>query len=158
MDGRTKVPVDTTVFTKRGLFDKSLIQIVDTAVIYEEFSQRYGVLQRLDDHIETSFYDIIRFYGNGCINFFIIDRDMQFSPQKLNPRYSGLQGLYYFEKGRIRIQLCGRTDQRGGQGLIYSTVKISGDTLYEKRDNSPFENIYVKRRFPEKFLSYTPYW
>ncbi len=158
LDGRTRVPVDTSIFTKRMKFEPSLLRIIDTGIIYEELNRRYGELSRLNNQLENLVYGTYRFYGDGRVSEFAITKQEPFTPLQFDPRYNGHQGVYYLEKGKIRMQLCAQVDQRGGFGLLYSTLRISGDTLFEKRDDLSYEEIYIKRSLPDSFFVFQPYW
>lgn len=158
-NGRTKVPAKSDVYKNREKFDISLLNLVNTNVIYERFNKDYNVLQRLDTHIETSIYGAYRFYPDGRFNLFFLDRNKPNDPNAFNPEYSGKRGVYYSEKDQIRYDLFAEINQWGWTGKQSGTFRFSGDTLYVQRDEFPKElDIYIKRELSPGYLNYNADW
>ena len=158
-NGRTKVPTKTLVYKNKVNFDKALLNVIDTGVVYEQFNKRYNVLQRLDNHIETSVYSSYRFYSDGSFNVFFMDRDKPLNPNDLNPEYNGKRGVYYLKEKTIRYDLFAETNQWGWIGKLIGEFTFSGDTLYVRRDESPKEvDIYIKRKLPPEYFQYKANW
>jgi hypothetical protein len=164
-DGITQVPVDTDVYANKIGFDKSLLDCIDTEAIYEEFDHQYIVLNRLDNHIETSIYATYRFYPDGRFNVFILDREMALDSNTFNPEFNGYRGIYYKENGKIRYDYFSSISELGYIGKITGTFKFNGDTLYVKRDDTKGinktihpVNIYIKRQLPLYYLDYKSNW
>lgn len=166
LNKRTKVPVDATAYNNKSKFNSLLLNNVDTSVIYEEFDTRYNILKRLDNHIESSIYNVYKFYPNGCINNFYLDRRNEPIPiNELNPLFTGYRGVYYSENNKIRYDLFAEIDQRQHTGKITGTLTFSGDTLYVKRDDRKGLNatdysteIYIKRKLPPEYFVYKADW
>jgi hypothetical protein len=158
-NGRTKVPTKTLVYKNKVNFEKALLNVVDTAVVYEEFNKRYNVLTRLDNHIETSFYAVYRFYPNGELNYFVLDRDRPQGTNDFNPEYKGYRGVYYSEKSKIKYDLFAPSNELRWIGKLTGEFTFSGDTLYVRRDESPKEvDIYIKRTLPPEYFQYKANW
>lgn len=104
-NGITEVPAKSKVYKNKVKFDESITHKVNTNVIYEEYDKRYGVLRRLDNHVERSVYGAYRFYPDGRFNKFGLDRKFPLSKEDFNPEYSGSRGVYYLEEDRIRSTL-----------------------------------------------------
>jgi hypothetical protein len=160
LNGVTKVPFNTEVYLNKLNFDNSLLNIVDTNVIYEEHNRRYNVLSRLDDHVETSFYGAYRFYPNGYFNYYTLDRSRSglLVSNDLNPEFDGQRGVYYKENSKIRFDLFAEINQNQWIGELNGTFTFSGDTLYVKRDVLEYTKIYVKRELPKECLNYKVDW
>ncbi len=159
-NGITKVPVDSTVYKNKSKFDKSLLTIIDTGVIYEEYRSEKKILSRLDSDITTSIYGVIRFYSNGCYNNFYINRDNMLDSNDFNPLYNGKRGVYYKEGNQIRYDLYAESNQQGHIGLLTGTFVFSNDTLYKYTysDYLKQPSIYIKRRLPTGYLDYSANW
>lgn len=147
-DNVTKVPRDSNVYSKASHFDLSLLSIIDTSVIYEEFEIRYGVLSRLDTNMETRTYGNYKFYSNGRLNYFILDRNEDLLPQMFDPAFTGYRGIYYLDEGRIRGDLFTSKSGMGELGKLSSTFEVKADTLFEVVRNREikYKRMYVKRK------------
>ncbi len=158
-NGTTKVPHDTQVYHNKAKFDKSLLTIVDTSVVYEEFDQRYNILRRLDNHVETSIYGVYHFYPDGRFNKFFLDRDKLLEVNDFNPDFGGNRGVYYTERNQIRYDIFAESNELGWLGELNGTFKFSGDTLYVIRDiDKKYVGVYIKRKLPANYLNYRPEW
>lgn len=164
-DGITQVPIDPDVYENKIKFDKSLLDWIDTEAIYEEFDHQYKVLNRLDNHIETSIYATYRFYPDGRFNVFILDREMPLDSNTFNPEFNGYRGIYYKENGKIRYDYFSSISERGDIGKISGCFKFNGDTLYVKRDDIKGinrtiypVNVYINRQLPLDYLDYKADW
>jgi len=158
-NGRTKVPAKSDVYKNKDKFHKSLLTLIDTAVVYEEFNKQYNILQRLDNHIETSFYGCYRFYPDGRLNYFVLNRNKPSDLNDFNPEYRGYRGVYYSENDKIRFDLFAEIDDMQNIGKITGTLIIKGDTLYVMRDvDKRYIDIYIKRELPPGYLDYKANW
>ena len=158
-NGRTDVPAKTIVYKNKAKFDKSLLNVIDTGVVYEEFNQRYNVLQRLDSHIETSVYGAYRFYLDGCFNLFSIRRNTPLNPNDFNPEYNGKRGVYYLKENTVRYDLFAEINQVGWTGKLTGSFTFSEDTLYVKSDISRRGvEIYIKRKLPPEYFKHKADW
>jgi len=158
-DGITKVPVKTDVYKNKVKFDKSLLALIDTEAIYEEFDQRYNVLRRLDTHIETSIYGVYRFYPDGKFNSFGVHRRVPLDYNTFNPEYCGYRGVYYMEKGQIRYDLFAPSNGLGWISELNGTFRFSGDTLYVIQDvDKRHIDIYIKRELLPEYRNYKALW
>ena len=158
-NGVTKVPYNSDLFKNKSKFDKSILAIVDTSVIYEEFNQRYNVLSRFDTNLETRIYDVYRFYSDGKFNNFLLDRKKQIDVNDFNPEFNGYRGVYYLENGKIKFDLFAESNELGWLGELNGTFTFIGDTLYVKNREAPNNiNIYIKRKLPSKYLQFNGNW
>jgi hypothetical protein len=158
-NGITKVPAKPSMYKNKAKFDNSLLTLIDTGSIYEEFDKHYNVLTRLDTHIETSVYGVYRFYPDGTFNLFFIDRDKPLQPNDFNPEHNGYRGVYYSEENKLRYDLFAPSNGLGWIGKLTGTFRISGDTLYEIRDvDKKHIDIYIKRKLPLDYLDYKKNW
>lgn len=158
-NGITKVPYDKKVYKNKSRFNKELLKIIDTAAVYEAYSEKYNILTRLDNHPENSFYGVYRFYANGCFNLFYFERDIIQKENDFNPNYRGYRGVYYKEGDEIKSDLFSIANDWGWTGKLNESLIFKGDTLYVKRDKSR-GNIekYVKRKLPAEYLKYKADW
>lgn len=153
-DNVTRVPWDSSVYSKGSGFDSSLLSIIDTSVVYEAFEIRYGVLSRLDSNRETGIYGNYKFYSNGRLNYFILDRDKELLPGTLDPAFTGYRGIYCFDRGRIRGDLFTSISGKREPGRLNLTFDVKADTLFETVRNGElkYKRIYVKRKLPVAFF------
>lgn len=158
LNNTTRVPSDTNVYKNKSKFDISLLSVIDTLAVYEEYDRNYNILKRTDNHIENSIYGVCRFYSNGCMNEFFVDRKTVLTPNEFNPLYEGKRGVYYKENNKIRSDLFAEIDQQQHTGKLMATLTFSGDTLYIKRDNLSYTDIYIKRKLPLEYFKYKTNW
>lgn len=166
LDNATAVPKNLKVYENKVKFSPSMLNSIDTAVVYEEFNVDKNLLERLiicnDCHRKYLSY---KFYPNGCFNVFSFWKDSLLSVGKFNPNYSGVRGIYYLEKNEIRYDYFSAIDQSYNIGKITGTLTISGDTLYVKRDDRKGINatsypvrIYIKQKLPPEYFVYKANW
>jgi hypothetical protein len=166
LDKVTDVPKSNAVYKNKSKFTSTLLGIVDTGVVYEEFDPNYNILTRLDNHIENNnLYRLFRFYPNGCFNRFTINKDKNLDVIFFDPNYAGYRGVYYADNSKIRYDFFAGIDQRQHTGKITGTLTFSGDTLYVKRDDRKGLNatdysteIYIKRKLPPEYFQYKANW
>jgi hypothetical protein len=156
----TRVPVSRDVYKNRVHFDKSLLQILDTGSVYEELELRYNVLSRLDTNKGTSVYGIYKFYPSGNLNYFVIDREEQFTPDIFDPTYAGYRGVYYLKGNRIKGELFGVADERSNIRKLDNEFTFKGDTLFVTTKNRglSYHSIYIKRKLPREYFVYKADW
>ena len=159
-NGRTKVPVDSTVYKNKSKFDKNLLTIIDTGVVYEVYNVESKTPVRLDMDYTHRFYGVYKFYSNGCLNYFTLDRNEPIDTTTFNPNYDGKRGVYYKEGNQIRYDLYAESNQQGHIGLLTGTFVFSNDTLYKYTysDYLKQPSIYIKRRLPTGYLDYSANW
>lgn len=159
-NGRTKVPADSIAYKNISKFDTTLLAIVDTGVVYEEYRPEKKILSRLDTGITTSIYGVIRFYSNGYYNHFYINRNNTLDSNDFNPSYNGKRGVYFKQGNLIRYDLYAESNQLGHIGLLTGTFIFSNDTLYmyAYSDYLKRPSIYVKRKIPYGYLNYSVNW
>lgn len=166
LDNRTRVPKNLEVYKNKVKFDTSLLTIIDTGVIYEEYSTEKKMLERLDLSDNTKRrYLVYKFYPNGCFNVFSFDKNNLPSITEFDPNYAGVRGIYYKEDNQIKYEEFSAIDQVGHIGRVKGTFKVSGDTLYEKMNdrkgidatNYPMR-IYIKRTLPPQYFVYKANW
>src|SRR5215204_6090125 len=102
-NGYQKAPTNPRVYKNRIYFEKSILNQIDTGVIYEEYNTSYyvgdkpvNVLSRLNYQDPNAIYAACRFYGNGCFNLFHLDREKQeLAREMFDPVYTGWRGILY---------------------------------------------------------------
>ena len=164
-DKVTKVPFDSIAYNNRSKFTFSLLSIVDTNIVYEEVDMRYNTLARLDNHRDNSVYGIYKFYQNGRLNYFLINRDRLLNPNNFNPENSGYRGIYYSEKNKIKYDLFVISSELGEIDKQTGTFSFSADTLYSNRKNAKGINatnyatkVYVKRKLLPEYFQFKANW
>jgi hypothetical protein len=157
-NGKTKVPVNPSVYKNKSKFDTSLLKIIDTTVIYERLDDERSLLLRMDTGPETRFYGVYRFYSNGCFNYFTIDRNQSLDSNSFNPEYRGYRGVYFKEDDRIRSDLFAGSNELGWIGKLPGTLTFKGDTLIVYEKLSMLTEVYIKRKLPQGYLDYNANW
>ncbi len=162
-NGRSRVPADNSVYANKSKFDKSLLDIIDTEAIYEEYDTHYKTLSRLDTNVETATYGCYRFYPDGCLNFFTLNRNEAITALDFDPSYRGYRGVYYLENGKIHCDLFAEINQQQDIGKLTATLEFRGDTLLLQSDKTstgrnPQVRIYIKRKLPEGYLKFKADW
>ncbi|MCH8904016.1 MAG: hypothetical protein IIA45_08900 [Bacteroidetes bacterium] len=157
-DGISRVPSNSKVYKNKSKFNISLLNTIDTSVVYEKYSIRYNILARMDNHPETSIYGVYRFYPGGYFNYFVLDRDIALDIKDFDPVYTGYRGVYYHEKNEIRYDNFGISNGLGWIGKLTGAFTFIGDTLYKKSDYSSYVQIYIKRELPKEYLKYRVDW
>lgn len=155
---RTRVPSDSKVYINKQKFDRNILTIIDTNVIYEKFDSRNAILARDDYREENNIYDVIRFYPNGCFNIFFINKTKNLSKQNFDPNYTGYRGVYYNEGSKIKFDLFAEVDQQGHIGKLSGILEFNGDKLILKRDDLKYSEIYIKNKIPNDYLKFNPEW
>lgn len=158
-NGITRVPTKTEIYENQGKFNKSLLDVIDTDVIYESFDKYRNIPERLETQSGRNVYSAFRFYQDGRLNKFILDSNKPLELNDFNPKLTGYRGVYYSEKGKIRYDLFAPSNELRWIGKLTGTFTFSGDTLYVRRDETKKEvDIYIKRELPPGYLDYKAYW
>lgn len=152
LDGKTKVPAKKKVYSNKAMFKDSLLSIIDTSVIYEEYDLNKKIFYRLDSKNKTKSYGVLRFYSNGNFNQFLILQGEAIDSNTFNPIFSGLRGVYYLEKGEVKFDLFGAKNSRGWIGKLPGNITVSGDTLFVYYELARKTRVFVKRNIQPKFL------
>ena len=158
LDKITDVPINTNVYKNKSKFSASLLKTIDTGVVYEEYDRSKNILMSLDKCTACRGYRIFRFYSNGCLNMFFFDRNSTLPVNEFDPLYAGYRGVYYSEDNKIRFDLFAEIDQRQHTGKLSATLTFSGDTMYLKRDDLSYTEIYIKRKLPPEYFIYQANW
>lgn len=113
-NGHTRASTDTSVYKNRKFFDPALMFRIDTNVIYEELATNYyigmekqpEILARNNYSDVNKFYDVYRFYGNGCFSMFHLNRDdSTLNARMFDPDYTGWRGVLYTRNEKIQGDL-----------------------------------------------------
>lgn len=165
LDKVTDVPKSNDVYKNKSKFTSTLLSIVDTGVVYEEFDKNKNMLMRLDDCTACRGYTIYKFYSNGYFNRFYFERNSALPIGEFDPLYTGYRGVYYSENNKVKYDFFAGIDQRQHTGKITGTLTFRGDTLYVKRDDRKGLNatdysttIYIKRKLPPEYFVYKADW
>lgn len=158
-DGITKVPFDSAAYINKSKFNPSLLSIIDTATIYEKYNKEVNLPYRQDKDVTHRIYGVYKFYSNGYLNYFVLDRDSSLSVNDFNPEYNGYRGVYFIENNKVRYNLYAGSNELGHIGKLTGTFVFSNDTLYNYRDaNKNFVDVYIKRKLPSDFVTYSAKW
>jgi hypothetical protein len=159
-NGYTKVPVNPRNYVNIKIFDSNLHGIIDTTCIYEQFNTNYNTLSRLDKHIETSIYGVLRFYSNGCFNRFNLDRgrDQLLTDNNFNPSYCGYRGYYNKKDAVIRFDMFAPITQMREIGKLSGIINVQGDTIYLVTDKYREVEVFIKRKVSKELLNYKANW
>lgn len=166
-DGYTKVPSNPKVFNNRIYFNKSVLAIIDTNAIYEEFQtnqyngfeKQQNILARHNYQNSNTVYGVYKFYSNGNINLFYIDRTKpELTAQTFDPALTGWRGVLYTKKNKILGDIFTQTGQMNWQaGIQTYEFSVVGDTLFVELKNL-HKYSYVKRKIDPTILNHNTNW
>ena len=159
------MPTNSKVYRNRIYFNHSILTNIDTAVIYEEFNTSFyisnnpvNVLARNNYQNYYTLYSVYRFYGNGCFNLFILDRDKPtLDKEMFDPTFTGWRGVFYRKTDKINGDLITQVTGAGSIGTITETFEFKGDTLLV-HDRDRLKHIFIKRHIPKELLSFNADW
>jgi hypothetical protein len=166
LDNITRVPLNLDDYVNKNKFNKSLLNLFDTAVVYEEFNKEKNILERFNFCQSCQKrYLVYRFYPNGCFNVFAFEKDKLPLIERINPNFSGGRGVYYLEKNEIKFDEFSAIDQFYNIGKITGTFKVNGDTIFVRQDDrkgldaqSYSTEIYIKRKLPKEYFTFKADW
>lgn len=157
-DGITEVASNPKVYSNKVKFLRSELGSIDTLTIFEEYNTFEKILERYNYKQARSHYGAYRFYGNGCFNYFILDRkDTILSTKMFDPNYSGWRGIYYKNKNKIKGDLSNQISGMGEIGKLTMSFEFKGDTLFVSAKNRDRE-VYIKRYLPISVLNRQANW
>lgn len=166
-NGYSKAPTNSKVFKNKLYFDKSILALIDTTVIYEEYNTNYyvgfekqpNILARLNYKNPNTTYGVYRFYGNGCYNLFHLDRNKtELTKEMFDPTYTGWRGVLYRKKTQVLGDIFTQVGQMGWQlGKQTDIFTFNGDTLVVELKNV-HKYIYIKRHIDNKLLDHNADW
>jgi hypothetical protein len=158
-NGRNKVPVNPGVYKSRVKFDRSLLSIIDTSVVYESFSKKFQTVERLDNHQESNYYSAWRFYPNGNLNLFYFNKFIELGEKNYDPSFCGYRGVYYLQDSLIRYDLFGPIDEIRTIGRLSGTLTFDGEYLYVLEDSRFMDlEVFVKRVLPPECMQFKADW
>ncbi len=153
-NGVTKVPLKKKAYKFRELFDRSLLDVVDTSVIYEEYNRLKQKPERLvDGSYEYGNYNVYRFYSNGTVSSFYLYKKKELKPKYFDPNYKGNRGVFYEKNNEIYMRLFIPTYALMFEHWYVPTIQFKGDTLYVNGVAS-----YIKRKIPKEYLNFKADW
>jgi hypothetical protein len=149
-NGKSKVPIKSEVYKNRSKFDRSLLSIVDTSVVY-----KYCWINGKTSNI----YGVYRFYPEGQFNEFIINGNRRSGERDFDPKFNGYRGVYYLENNRIRYDEFGPVTQNRRTGKLTGTFSFKGDTLFVIQDtDTRLVHIYLKHELPPECMQFKADW
>lgn len=159
-NGFTKAPVNPRSYLDIEKFDVKLNKVIDTSCIYEQFNIDHNILSRLDKHVETNIYSVLRFYGNGCFNQFYLNRQRNqlLIKNNFNPSYSGYRGYYNKKDNEIRFDMFAPITQTKEIGKLSGIINVQGDTIYLITDKYREAEIFIKRKISGELLDFKADW
>ena len=168
-NGLTKVALNKNVYKNISKFEKNLLDMVDTSVVYESFTEKnyYGIndsetvniVDRLNFKDSRVIYSCYKFYDNGKMNLFILNRNDSVLTQKtFDPNYNGYRGIYYRNKNKILGDLITRVTGYGRIGKSRTEFEFVGDTLFVYSEPYKHKSIYLKRKIQTELLEHKAEW
>ena len=159
-----KAPTNPKVFKNRIYFEISSLSQIDTTVIYEEYNSSYfgdksikGLVR--ENYISSdSFYEVYRFYGNGCFSLFHLNKNIKtLTKEMFDPNYTGWRGILYTKENKLTGDLITQVSGVGTIGIIKEIFKFKGDTLFVNEKNNG-KHIYIKRKISNEFMNSKAEW
>lgn len=167
-NGYSKVAKKSYVYHNKFKFEKSILHLIDTTVIYEEFEKKIHInnkeitvntIARKNHDNPYKNYGAYRFYNNGNFNYFTLSRENDTLKENLfNPTYSGNRGVFYTEMNLIKGDLITRVSGAGAIGIRKEIFTFKGDTLFVTVKSHAHIRTYVKRKIPFKNLNFISNW
>ncbi len=106
----------------------------------------------------NTIYGAYRFYGNGCFNWFALDRNIQTLDREMfDPSFTGWRGIIYKKDDKIKGDLITQVSGMGAVGTITNTFEFNGDTLFIYSKNR-LKHIFIKRKIPKELLDFKAEW
>ena len=131
-DGTTKVPIDKKFFDKkyRNKYEIVLSKMIDPNSVYVESFYLDSNAKLFDSKKgHNSFIGVLKFYRNGCLNNFIVNKDSLHSLPKLNPLIRGYRGICYKNERDTIIEIILPVDEVYNLGKKKYFLKTRQDTL-----------------------------
>jgi hypothetical protein len=156
-NGYTKVPRNDYKFENKQESVTLGVIPFRTDCIYEELSNFNNQPARKDvGNKETFFYETLRFYDNGCINIFLLNRDNV--NIEFNPEFFGYRGVYYSVNNRWKFDLFAPQSERAIYGIISGEISLNGDTISLIRENG-YQNRFVIHEIEKlNLIEYSANW
>lgn len=161
-DGTTKVPFDENYFNKnyRDKYQIIFPNGIDGNSIYIEsfyLSRKGEIFNSKKGH--NSFIEGIRFYKNGCVSSFTIDKNSLIDSLNLDPSSTGYRGICYVNKKDTLIDIIVPISDAYDLGKANYNFKIKGDTLFLKYKRDPqIVKIYLKTTLKKESINYNSVW
>lgn len=166
-NGYTQAPANPNFFKNRILFEQSMLAGIDTTVIYEELEDNYyqglekqpTMLARHNYKNPNTIYGVYRFYGNGCYNYFSLDRNKpELTSELFDLTNNGWRGVLYTKHNQLKGDLFTQTGQMAWQlGKQKELFTFKDDTLIVELKNV-HTSRYIKRHIDPKFLEHRADW
>ena len=161
-DGTTKVPKDSLYFNKgyRQKFNVINVKNVRYNSIYiEKYYVNPYTKKRFDLRIGyNSFIGAIKFYENGTLNLFSVDKHKLKNLPLFNPKKMGYRGISYIKNKDTLVDIIEPITDAYRMGKRTYQIEIKGDslTLVNKKNNDMY--IYKERKLLKKNTSYKSNW
>lgn len=152
-DGRIPVPKNPRAYRERDSFNKSINCSIDTTVFYEELYSDLLTKKR-----GSTWYSMMRFYGNGDMNIFHFYIDPELKSSDFDPNWSGYRGVYYLKGDEIWMTYY-NTVNSIGIGPYRGKIETWADTLKVTFPNLPqYDMLFVKRPMPSEYFQFRADW
>ncbi len=158
-DGMTDVPFNKDFFDKRYREKHEVINLnqVDFNAIYiESYSISDNGIFDLRSG-SNDFINGIKFYTNGCVSVFGIDKNKINDQRLLNPIVHGFRGMSYVKKKDTLIDFYAPANSSYQFGKIKHKARVNGDTLF-LTDRYDIIDVYLKKQLTEKNLGFEADW
>jgi hypothetical protein len=160
-DKITKIPSDKFFFDKNYRNKYAILSPskIDTNAIYIEncYVSSDGKIFSSKDGL-NSFINGIKFYGNGCINSFSLDKNKLNNIIDLNPSVSGYRGICYKSKNDTLVEIIVPIDENYNLGRKKYTMRMSKDTLFLENKEASSKYIYLKSKLEGNNIQYKSNW
>jgi|GEM_PF-4145143 len=162
-NGYKKVPYDKEFFNKhyRKRYGVVNLKDVDYNAVYIEAY----IISAVGDWFNSrqnnnTGISIIKFYNNGCVNKFYIDKNRIDNLPLLNPEIRGYRGILYKKNKDILMDIVANITGCYILCKYKYKVRIKGDTLFLKsKENSNKDTyVYLRKVLSEKNLNYEADW
>lgn len=156
----TEVPSDSDVYLNKSKYSNSLNNSIDSTYVYEEYNIFNKSLERLDRQNPHCCFTVLKFYGNGFLNYFVLDKNNQLNIEDFNPENNGYRGVYYEDKRKVKIDLFIPVDQYRNIGKLSGNIIVKNDTIILKTDKNLPLRKFVKntKLVPKEFLKFKADW
>lgn len=160
-DEISKIPVDKFFFHKnyRDKYPVMLLKMIDTNSVYIEsfYLDSKGELLSTKKGF-NSFLNGLKFYGNGCVNNFVINKDSLVNLPELNPLRRGFRGISYIKNKDTVIEIIAPIDENYTLGKKQYYLKVRTDTLFLEEKQTSLKYIYLRHKLNDTNIKYKADW
>jgi hypothetical protein len=157
-----QIPLDDSFFIKNYKSKYKLVKFSSEnyeSIYLESFYTDYSGKFFNSKSGANSFIGAFKFYKNGAVNRFSLDKRKLNNLSILNPTKKGYRGVYYLKNGKQMISIVlPVTQNRKNYGVKDYEFSFKGDTLTIKEKNSNYKYIYLKQKLSKENLKFRADW